>query len=380
MTSAPPVAVPPRQSSLLTRTPTSLRSTAHKSQLPIHLRLQNSRLITLWKLSVWHRVQLPVLLASVWATFVWSMHWVGFQGFGGGAAGSLVGILSMVTGLFVSFRSGSSYDRWYEGRRIWASIQSTSRTTLRLLIFSLPPSTAPYSISPHSEAIHELCQIVCAFSVACTRHLRDEFGVSQYPELASLLPPALIAAYPPNGSPPRNLPLLLIRTMHAYLNELKNADAIDGNTWSGCQSGLNAFTDQLTSLERVRDTPIPVILQVHLQLLLLVYIAAVPLQLVRPLGVWSIPATAISSLVFYGVDRAGEELSDPFGTEPNDLPLAKFSADIHAEYLDLAGIPVPSIDGNVAGTSGVTELGSGLGSEKRRESMSLGGAAGKKVE
>lgn len=53
----------------------------------------------------------------------------------------------------------------------------------------------------------------------------------------------------------------------------------------------------------------------HLQLLLFVYVGSVPLQLVRTLGFWSIPATAIAALVFYGVDRAAEELSDPFGEE-----------------------------------------------------------------
>lgn len=61
--------------------------------------------------------------------------------------------------------------------------------------------------------------------------------------------------------------------------------------------------------------PIPLILNIHLQLLLFVYVAAVPLQLVKTLGWVSIPATSIAAAVFFGLDRASEELSDPFGTE-----------------------------------------------------------------
>lgn len=57
----------------------------------------------------------------------------------------------------------------------------------------------------------------------------------------------------------------------------------------------------------------------HLQALLFVYVGAVPLQLVRTLGIWCVPATAIACAVFYGVDRAAEELSDPFGTERESL-------------------------------------------------------------
>ena len=41
--------------------------------------------------------------------------------------------------------------------------------------------------------------------------------------------------------------------------------------------------------------------------------------------------------VFFGIDRAAEELSDPFGVEPNDLPVARFCADLHREYLEMLG-------------------------------------------
>ena len=47
-------------------------------------------------------------------------------------------ILSMVTGLLVAYRSGSSSDRWHEGRRLWANISSTVRTLLRTLSLTLP--------------------------------------------------------------------------------------------------------------------------------------------------------------------------------------------------------------------------------------------------
>ncbi|ORY92657.1 Bestrophin, RFP-TM, chloride channel-domain-containing protein [Leucosporidium creatinivorum] len=329
-------------------------------------------------------------------------------------ASSMVGILSMVTGLMVSFRSGSSYDRWYEGRRTWAALTSTSRSFLRLLAFASPPN--PTTKPLQARAMNDLAQTVVAFSWATMYRLRDQPGVD-HPELRALLPPSLLDAYSdiptlppgrrssidgagkvqhssasestralaalnteplppsdPTSAPPStfpsntgaqsykpkhrfatlppsstNLPLSLIRVMQALLNEFHTAKlasvgdpeadtpVLDDATFSTCIGSLNQFTEHLTALERIRDTPIPLILNIHLQALLFVYVGAVPLQLVRTLGIWCVPATAIACAVFYGVDRAAEELSDPFGTEPNDLPIAKFCQQIEAEWQEMLG-------------------------------------------
>ncbi|KAI5479148.1 hypothetical protein MNV49_004008 [Pseudohyphozyma bogoriensis] len=366
--------------------PGSPRDLSHKAGVFDSLRTTHASMpLQLLHYSVIERVKLPVLLATLWATVVWLLTVAGIPLNVGGGAGSLTAILSMVTGLMVSFRSGSSYDRWYEGRRTWASIQSTARTTLRLLVFSLPPPSP--TNTRQSAAVHELCSIVCAFSYATMEHLRDRPGVSS-PQLRALLPADLLDAYEltpekvrrnasfdkavhhssasegaravaglnlPTSSAraypwalasgaPTNLPLSLIRTMHAYLNAFHSTPAaseaslnpdtpaLDAPTWASCLGSLKEFTDQLTALERVRDTPIPLILSIQ--------------QLVKNMGFFSIPATAVAAIVFYGVDRAGEELSDPFGTEPNDLPLERFCTDIHREYLELVG------SGIAAGSAG----------------------------
>lgn len=92
---------------------------------------------------------------------------------------------------------------------------------------------------------------------------------------------------------------------------------------------LSRTTLILASSPTCSTAPIPLILNIHLQLLLFVYVAAVPLQLVKTLGWVSIPATSIAAAVFFGLDRASEELSDPFGTERKSA-LVPFSAVCHA--------------------------------------------------
>lgn len=60
--------------------------------------------------SAWHAAREQVAIYSAWAAVVWILHRAGHMPMVS-SAGSLVGILSMVTGLLVSFRASSSYER-----------------------------------------------------------------------------------------------------------------------------------------------------------------------------------------------------------------------------------------------------------------------------
>lgn len=172
--------------------------------------------------------------------------------------------------------------------------------------------------SRQSETVQELCSLVCAFPFACMYRLRDQSGVSQ-PEVRRLLPDALVESFratpsedrrpsigstssaasfvdhssateeeraisglnaPPSQTrsipfalphgEPSNLPLSLIRATHAYLNAYhstpmstksqpsESSPAIDAVTYGTCVGYLKEFSDQLTSLERIRDSESPV--------------------------------------------------------------------------------------------------------------------------
>jgi len=195
---------------------------------------------------------------------------------------------------------------------------------LRLLVFSLPPpSSSPHLLSSNSrqaESVSEICSLVCAFPFACMYRLRDQTGVS-HPELRRLLPEALLETFratpssdrrrPSIGSTssgsfvehstaaeedraisglnappsinrfvpyalptgePSNLPLSLIRATHAYLNAFhatpmaskgqpsSEDPALDGVTYGTCVGHLKEFSDQLTSLERIRDSKLSTLL------------------------------------------------------------------------------------------------------------------------
>ena len=64
-------------------------------------------------------------------------------------------------------------------------------------------------------------------------------------------------------------------------------------------------------------------------------------------GWWSILATALVSYAFIGVEEIGVEIEDPFGDDPNDLPLDKICTTIEQNLTELNHLA------EVTGSSGI---------------------------
>jgi len=122
--------------------------------------------------SVWPNVKTPIILFSLYAAFIYLLDLCSIAPNLGAGGSSLGSILSMIVGLMVSYRSGSSSDRWHEGRRLWSSLQSTSRTMLRTLSLSLPELGGE-----HDKAVKELMALVVALphslKYACSQSVKN---------------------------------------------------------------------------------------------------------------------------------------------------------------------------------------------------------------
>lgn len=108
-------------------------------------------------------------------------------------------------------------------------------------------------------------------------------------------------------------------------------------TWGTALGILKEMIEQLTQAERIRDTPIPMALGIHVSQMLVLYCLSIPPQLVEILGLWVVPVSAVVAWTFFGVDSAAAQLSDPFGKDDNDLPTDKFVQSIHNDILEILG-------------------------------------------
>jgi putative membrane protein len=79
--------------------------------------------------------------------------------------------------------------------------------------------------------------------------------------------------------------------------------------------------DILGGCERILKTPMPLAYAIKLKQLLLIYCILLPFEIVNGLGWWTGLALAFISTLLLGIEEIGAEIEEPFGQDPNDLPL-----------------------------------------------------------
>ncbi|KAJ1501152.1 hypothetical protein HMI54_002492, partial [Coelomomyces lativittatus] len=82
--------------------------------------------------SVIPRTIFPTLLLSAWATFVYFINSYDYLSFSISQT-VLITITSFVISLLLAFRTNTAYDRYWEGRRVFSTLMSNTRSLSRLI-------------------------------------------------------------------------------------------------------------------------------------------------------------------------------------------------------------------------------------------------------
>jgi putative membrane protein len=98
---------------------------------------------------------------------------------------------------------------------------------------------------------------------------------------------------------------------------------------------LDLLVDMLGGCERILRTPMPIAYAIHLKQLLLLYCLSLPFQMVSSIQWWTGPVVALISFTLFGIEEIGIEIENPFGHDPNDLPLDAICATIQRNIEDL---------------------------------------------
>jgi putative membrane protein len=103
----------------------------------------------------------------------------------------------------------------------------------------------------------------------------------------------------------------------------------------------------LAGCERIRNTPLPFAYTLLLHRTAYLFCFLLPFGYADVLG-WTTPfVVGLIAYTFFGLDALGEELEDPFGMEPNDLPIAALATTIELNLraalgeTDLPAAPLP---------------------------------------
>jgi putative membrane protein len=88
---------------------------------------------------------------------------------------------------------------------------------------------------------------------------------------------------------------------------------------------LSCMVDAQGACEKIRKTPMPFVYVVMIKQLILVYLLTLPFAVGGRCGWWSPVVMAIVSLGLFGMEEAGVETEDPFGTDENCLDMETYT-------------------------------------------------------
>lgn len=227
-------------------------------------------------------------------------------------------LVAVALGIFLGFRNNTSYDRFWEGRKLWGQLVNTTRSLARQVLMLVGPGERQPA-GPELAAVHrELVYAVIGYVHALRQHLRDQDDLG---ELEAFLPEAEREAL--RGE--LNRPIAILRELGGRFRELWRAGHVHTLHLPVLEAALTSLTDIQGACERIKSTPIPSSYTVLIHRIVAVYTFALPFGLAETTGLATPVVVAIIGYAFFGLDAVGEEIEDPFGTDINDLPLSTLS-------------------------------------------------------
>ncbi|MCS7030967.1 MAG: hypothetical protein NZL92_05505 [Gloeomargarita sp. SKYG116] len=224
---------------------------------------------------------------------------------------------NLVLGLLLVFRTNSSYDRYWEGRKAWGQMIIALRNLARTIQVSIPATT-----ETEWQAKKRALQWLMAFPVAVKLHLRQN---PNNQELTDFLTPAEQAEL----AGVFNRPVYITLWLQDYLQRQMRHQRLDSNRAWELDDSINQLIQGLATCERIIQTPVPAAYVIYLKQLILVYCLALPLALKPELG-WAVVAiVGIVTFILMGVEELACEIENPFGLDVNDLPLDDLCRMVH---------------------------------------------------
>jgi ion channel-forming bestrophin family protein len=255
--------------------------------------------------SVLPRLLPRTLIAAVFGTAAAYLHAkTGFQF--PAIAHTMIGV---ALGLLLVFRTNTSYDRFWEGRKLLGQIVNRTRDLARQVATLIESSDAEAALQKS-----DLQRLITALYGLIRQNLRAERDLSQLgTELTSEQSAAL--------GPVANRPLVAASWISKQLVDQVRAGRLTEQRLQLMDSNLTSIIDAWGGGQRIQNTPVPFAYAQHIKIFVVVFAFTVPFAMVESLDWYTPLAAAILAFALFGIDEIGVEIEEPFGYDANDLPL-----------------------------------------------------------
>jgi len=223
-------------------------------------------------------------------------------------------MLGFVISLLLVFRTNTAYDRWWEGRKLWGSLVNNSRNLAIKLAVMLK----------EKEDKDIFRKLIPAYASVMNLHLKNTDISHELFEDATL-----------SKEHYKHKPNQIAKSIFERLNNLYLNGKISGDQLIVLNGEFQSLTDIVGACERIKNTPIPYSYSAFIKKFIFIYVLTLPFGYVFQLGYYVIPVVVFIFYVLASLELIAEEIEDPFGNDPNDLPTEKIAENIRKNIDEL---------------------------------------------
>jgi len=236
-------------------------------------------------------------------------------------------LIGVSLAIFLGFCNSASYDRYWEGRKLWGKLVNDTRSLTRQILTIVETNE-----QVKLEKKQEFVKMISAFCWALNYQLRGKTETDQLERLLSKDQVDYLKQC-------QFKPVIIMNMMGEWLNEMKNQKAMDSMVLTVLDDQLNQLSDIVGGCERILNTPVPFVYHVLLHRTVYIYCFLLPYGLVDAVG-WMMPVLVLFiSYTFISLDAVVDEIGEPFGEEANDLALNSICRTIEFSIFEQARIP-----------------------------------------
>lgn len=238
-------------------------------------------------------------------------------------------LFGIALAIFLGFRNSVSYDRFWEGRKLWGALLNDTRSLTRQSITLI-------NDPDYDAKRQDFINLLTAFVYSLKHQLRE---TNPDQDLNRLLPKQLVEQL----KDVQYKPIIILRELGIWVKNAKAENKIDSITQLAFEDNLNKLSDIVGGCERIASTPIPYTYSVLLHRTVYIYCFLLSFGFVETMG-WITPFIIVFiAYTFVALEAIADELENPFGLQPNDLALDAMSQMIENTLLELTGQKVTPI-------------------------------------
>lgn len=215
---------------------------------------------------------------------------------------SFHGFFGLILGTLLVFRTNTSYERWWEGRKLWGQLVNDSRN------LAIKVETCVRADVADKQ---RLGRWLIDFALALKGHLRGGIRLADLPGFANV---AIVRE-------PAHLPAFICTRIYDQFETWRQSDQLGGFELLFLDQHAASLMNVCGACERIQKSPISLSYRWFIRQSIVIYLLTLPIGLVETFGWWTIVAVAMLGYFMIGIEMIAENIEDPFGTDEDDIML-----------------------------------------------------------